>query len=506
MRVLVTGATGYIGGRLVPELLAAGHEVRCGARSPERLGDRPWRDDVEVVPLDVTDPDVTRRAVEGVDVVYHLVHAMDGKADFAARDRQAAANVRDACAEAGVQRIVYLGGLGDPDDDLSEHLRSRHEVGQVLAAGTVPVTELRAAIIIGSGSASFEMLRNLTDVLPAMVTPRWVDTRCQPIAVRDVLAYLVAVLDHDETAGRIIEIGGSDVMTYREMMATYAEVAGLRPRLIVPVPVLTPRLSSLWVGLVTPLPAGLARPLIDSLVNEVVVSEERAAPQLLEREPLSFVEAVRLALQRIQDLEVVTTWAGARWRADRTGPRPVGQRPAAAQRSGGVQPLPEDPHPEDPAWSGGTVLSDERSVTSAVAPEALWAAVCRLGGEQGWHTPRLLWSVRGLLDELVGGIGVRRGRRHPHRLAVGDPVDFWRVERLEEGRLLRLRAEMRLPGEAWLDLRVEPHPRGSRLVQRARFHPRGVVGRAYWYALAPFHRLIFPRMARGIVRAAARHG
>jgi uncharacterized protein YbjT (DUF2867 family) len=505
VRVLVTGATGYIGGRLVPELLAAGHQVRCGARSPERLAGRPWRDDVEVVPLDVTDPDVTSRAVAGMDVVYHLVHSMDGQADFAARDRRAAAIVRDACAEQGVQRIVYLGGLGDPDDDLSEHLRSRHEVGQVLASGAVPVTELRAAIIIGSGSASFEMLRHLVEVLPAMVTPRWVDTRCQPIAVRDVLAYLVAVLDHDETAGRVIEIGGSDVMTYRQMMATYAQVAGLRPRLIVPVPVLTPRLSSLWVGLVTPLPAGLARPLIDSLVNEVVVSEERAAPQLLEREPLSFAEAVRLALQRIQDLEVVTTWAGARWRSESTPATPAAVA-GAARDGGAVEPLPEDPHPEDPAWSGGTVLTDQRTVISPVAPEALWAAVCRLGGEQGWHTPRLLWTVRGLFDELVGGIGVRRGRRHPHRLAVGDPIDFWRVERIEEGRLLRLRAEMRLPGEAWLDLRVEPHPRGSRLVQRARFHPRGIAGRAYWYALAPFHHLMFPRMARGIVRAAARQG
>jgi uncharacterized protein YbjT (DUF2867 family) len=505
LRVLVTGATGYIGGRLVPELLAAGHEVRCGARSPERLAGRPWRDDVEVVPLDVTDPDVTRRAAAGMDVVYHLVHSMDGQADFAARDRRAAAIVRDACADQGVQRIVYLGGLGDPDDDLSEHLRSRHEVGQVLASGPVPVTELRAAIIIGSGSASFEMLRHLVEVLPAMVTPRWVDTRCQPIAVRDVLAYLVAVLDHDQTAGRVIEIGGSDVLTYREMMAIYAQVAGLRPRLIVPVPVLTPRLSSLWVGLVTPLPAGLARPLIDSLVNEVVVSAERAAPQLLGREPLPFAEAVRLALQRIQDLEVVTTWAGARWRSEST-PAAPGTGSAPRRGSSGAVPLPEDPHPEDPDWSGGTVLTDQRSVVSSVTPEALWAAVCRLGGEQGWHTPRLLWTVRGLFDELVGGIGVRRGRRHPYRLAVGDPVDFWRVERLEEGRLLRLRAEMRLPGEAWLDLRVEPHPRGSRLVQRARFHPRGIVGRAYWFALSPFHAVIFPRMARGIVRAAAREG
>ena len=505
MQVLVTGATGYIGGRLVPELLARGHQVRCGARAPAKLTDRLWRDDVEVVPLDVSDPAATRAAVEGMDVVYHLVHSMDGQADFAARDRHAAATVRDACAQAGVGRIVYLGGLGDPDDDLSEHLRSRQEVGRVLAAGPVPVTELRAAIIIGSGSASFEMLRHLVEVLPAMVTPRWVDTRCQPIAVRDVLAYLAAVIEHEETAGRVLEIGGPDVLTYRQLMAAYARVAGLRPRLVVPVPVLTPRLSSLWIGLVTPLPAGLARPLVDSLVNEVVVTDD-TAQRLLPQELLSFTEAVRLALQRIQDLEVVTTWAGAQWRS---GPPSASRREDAAagsRREDAATRHAEDPHPEDPAWSGGTVFSDERSVTSSADVDALWRAVCELGGERGWHTPRLLWSVRGLLDELIGGIGVRRGRRHPRHLAVGDPVDFWRVERLEEGRLLRLRAEMRLPGEAWLDLGVEPHPGGSRLTQRARFHPRGVAGRAYWAVLVPVHRLIFPRMARGIARAAERAG
>jgi uncharacterized protein YbjT (DUF2867 family) len=494
VRVLVTGATGYIGGRLVPELLARGHQVRCGVRTPAKLADRPWRDDVEVVSLDVTRPHEIEAAADGMEVVYHLVHSMDGQDDFAERDRQAAANVRDASERAGVGRIVYLGGLGSPDDDLSEHLRSRHETGRELAAGSVPVTELRAAIIIGSGSASFEMLRNLAEVLPVMVTPRWVDTRCQPIAVRDVLRHLVDVIEREETAGRIIEIGGPDVLTYRELLHTYAEIAGLRRRLIVPVPVLTPRLSSMWVGLVTPLPAGLARPLVGSLVNEVVVTDD-AAEHLLPGDRLTFRESVLLALQRIQDLEVVTTWAGAQW-------RPAPSERTAAVAGDGPEETPEDPRPEDPDWSGGTVLTDERVVETTAAPEDLWRSVCSLGGERGYHTPRVLWSVRGLLDELVGGVGVRRGRRHPHRLAVGDALDFWRVERLEEGALLRLRAEMRLPGEAWLDLRVEEGDRGSRLVQRARFHPRGLIGRLYWAVLVPFHRLLFPRMARGIVRAA----
>jgi uncharacterized protein YbjT (DUF2867 family) len=518
VQVLVTGATGYIGGRLVPELLARGHQVRCGVRTPAKLADRPWREQVEVVKLDVSRPSDLDAAVEGMEVVYHLVHSMDGEDDFAERDRQAAANVRDACQAAGVARIVYLGGLGNPEDDLSEHLRSRHETGRELAAGTVPVTELRAAIIIGSGSASFEMLRNLVEVLPVMVTPRWVDTRCQPIAVRDVLRHLVDVIELEETAGRVLEIGGPDVLTYRELMHAYAEVAGLRRRLIVPVPVLTPRLSSLWVGLVTPLPAGLARPLVGSLVNEVVVTDD-TAERLLPGPRLSFRESVRLALQRIQDLEVVTTWAGAQWRPtnrgrpDVQGQGPAGRSAAArgtqqegeSARPGVEQPseeMPEDPHPEDPDWSGGTVLTDERIVDAEVSPAQLWRSVCSLGGERGYHTPRLLWSVRGLIDEFVGGVGVRRGRRHPDHLAVGDALDFWRVERVQEGELLRLRAEMRLPGEAWLDLRVEPTATGSRLIQRARFHPRGLSGRAYWAVLVPFHRVLFPRMARGIVRAA----
>ena len=518
MRTLVIGATGYIGGRLVPELLGRGHQLRCGVRTPAKLDRRPWRDDVEVARLDVDDPDALRAAADGCDVVYHLVHAMDHRGGFEERDRRAAANVRDAAADAGVRRLVYLGGLGH-GDDLSPHLRSRHEVGRVLAEGPVPVTELRAAMIIGSGSASFEMLRHLVEVLPVMVTPRWVETRCQPIAVRDVLAHLADVLDVPDTAGRVLEVGGPDVLTYRELMQVYAEVAGLRRRLILPVPVLSPSLSSLWIGLVTPLPTGLARPLVESLVNEVVV-RDAAAARLLPRELLSIREALRLALQRVQDLEVVTTWAGAGggpWRSvDVVGPTSPGvSQPAAAAAAAapGAVPraaAPEAPRPEDPDWAGGTVLADVRRVHAAAPPEVVFATISGIGGRSGYYGFRWLWETRGLLDKLVGGVGLRRGRRHPVELAIGEPVDFWRVEALEPDRLLRLRAEMKVPGTAWLEFRLAPaegrngDDGGTRVEQWARFHPRGLFGRLYWYVLTPFHALIFPRMARRLARQAER--
>jgi hypothetical protein len=310
-------------------------------------------------------------------------------------------------------------------------------------------------------------------VLPAMVCPRWVDTRCQPIGIRDLLAYLVGVLESEEAVGRVVEVGGADVLTYREMMQTYAEVAGLPRRWIVTVPVLSPRLSSLWIGLVTPLPPSLARPLVDSLVNEVVVRDD-SARRLVPHEPMTYRQTVEQALRRIADLEVSTTWADARL---------YGTNPS-------------DPMPSDPEWSGGTVLEDRQEAISAAPPEDVFATVEGIGGERGWPTAEWMWRIRGWMDQAVGGIGIRRGRRHPDRLRVGDSLDFWRVEALERPRMLRLRAEMRLPGDAWLEWRVEPHGEGSRLVQRARFHPRGLWGRAYWYALLPFHRFVFAPMVR----------
>lgn len=482
--VLVAGATGYIGRRLVTELVAAGREVRCLARTPDKLRGEEWTDRVEVVPGDVLDPASLARAFEGVGGAYYLVHSIGGEGDWEQRDRQAAANFRDAAAAAGASQIVYLGGLGDDAGAaLSPHLRSRHEVGRILASGSVPVTELRAAVVIGAGSASFEMLRHLVEVLPVMVTPRWVETRCQPIAVRDVLAYLVGVLDEPRALGRVLEIGGGDVLTYREMMEQFAEVAGLRRRIVLGVPVLSPSLSSRWVGLVTPLPSDLARPLIDSLVNEVV-ADDAAIREIVPRTPLRYREAVEGALRRLRELEVSTTWADAELR---------GRTPA-------------DPLPADPGWSGGTVLQDVQEVEVAAPPEVVEAVVCGIGGDRGWPAGGWLWSVRGWMDRLAGGIGMRRGRRHPDRLRVGDPVDFWRVEALEPGRLLRLRAEMRLPGEAWLEWRIEPRGAGSVLHQRALFHPRGLAGRLYWVAVAPFHRLVFRPMAERLAADAARRG
>ncbi|HRW36839.1 MAG: SDR family oxidoreductase [Acidimicrobiales bacterium] len=482
--VLVTGATGYIGGRLVPELLAAGHRVRCLARTPSKLDDQPWRAEVEVIRGDVTDPASLASAMEGVDVALFLVHSMGGPADFDATDRQGAACFRDAAAEAGVGRIVYLGGLGrDDDPDLSRHLRSRHEVGAVLAAGPVPVTELRAAVIIGSGSASFEMLRYLVEVLPVMITPRWVDNRCQPIAIRDVLGQLVAAVDDDGAGHRRLEIGGPDVLTYRQMMQVYAEVAGLSRRRVVSVPVLTPALSSRWVGLVTPLPAGLARPLVESLINEVVVTRPTPPPPG-HPEPLSFRRAVELALERSADLQVATRWSDA-------------------ALSGST---PADPLPTDPDWAGGSLLTDHQTARSSAPPSAVFATVTGIGGDRGWYVTPLLWQLRGWADKLVGGVGMRRGRRHPDDLWVGDALDFWRVEAVEPDALVRLRAEMKLPGEAWLQWTIRPDGEGAVLDQQAIFYPRGLLGRLYWYALIPFHAVIFARMGRQLAQAAERRG
>lgn len=478
-RVLVAGATGYVGGRLVPELLAAGVEVRCLARSPAKLGGRPWSDRVEVHRGDVTDAASLAGALAGVDAAYFLVHGMGGTGDFAAQERMGAAAFRDAAAAAGVRQIVFLGGLGDDSTALSAHLRSRHEVGRVLADGPVPVTELRAAVIIGSGSASFEMLRHLTDVLPVMVTPRWVRTRCQPIAIRDVLGYLVGVLGRPEAFGRVLEIGGPDVVTYAEMMQLYARAAGLRRRLLVPVPVLSPRLSSLWVGLVTPIPAGLARPLVDSLRNEVVV-RDHTAEALVPRRLLPLEEAIALALAHTRDLEVATSWAEAEL---------SGRSPA-------------DPMPTDPDWSGGVVLDDVQVVHARAGVHAVFRAASGVGGARGWFVAEPLWELRGLADRVLGGPGMRRGRRHPDDLRVGDTVDFFRVEALVPDRLLRLRAEMKVPGDAWLEWTVEPEGDGTRLVQKARFHPRGVWGRVYWYAMLPFHHRIFRELARRVARHA----
>ncbi|GGV08665.1 NAD(P)-dependent oxidoreductase [Streptomyces litmocidini] len=484
-RCLVTGASGYIGGRLVPELLDSGHSVRCLARHPDKLRDFPWTDRVETARGDVTDAESLRAALAGVDVAYYLVHSMSSTADFEDTDRLAARTFAAEARSAGVRRIVYLGGLaprGVPEEELSPHLRSRTEVGRVLLDSGVPTTVLRAAVVIGSGSASFEMLRYLTERLPVMVTPSWVDSRVQPIAVRDVLRYLVGSAGMPPDVNRTFDIGGPDVLTYREMMERYAEVAGLRKRLIVPVPVLTPRLSSHWIGLVTPVPASLARPLTESLRHEVVRTENDIVRYVPDGPgvPLPFEESLRLALRRVREARVTTRWSSA-------------SPPGAAS----------DPLPTDPDWAGGSLYTDERSRTVDSSPESLWRVIEGVGGENGWYSFPLAWAVRGWADRLVGGVGLRRGRRDAARLRVGDALDFWRVEEIDRGRLLRLRAEMRLPGLAWLEMAVDRDEQGrTSYRQRALFHPRGLAGQAYWWSVAPFHAVVFGGMARNIARTA----
>ncbi|WP_306323138.1 MULTISPECIES: SDR family oxidoreductase [unclassified Streptomyces] len=486
-RCLVTGATGYIGGRLVPELLAAGRRVRCLARSPGKLRDHPWAGSVEIARGDVLDRESVGAALRGIDVAYYLVHALGTGRDFERTDREAATLFAEEARKAGVRRIVYLGGLtpaGVPERELSPHLRSRAEVGRILLDSGVPTTVLRAAVIIGSGSASFEMLRYLTERLPVMVTPSWVRTRIQPIAVRDVLRCLVAAATLPPEVSRAFDIGGPDVLTYRDMMLRYAAVARLPRRVVVGVPMLSPGLSSHWVGLVTPVPAAIARPLTESLRHEVVCQErdiERWAAYP-PGSPVGFDEAVALALRRVQEARVATRWSSA-------------ALPGA----------PSDPLPTDPDWAGGSLYTDERERFVDASPERLWDVVEGIGGEHGWYSFPLAWAVRGWLDRFVGGVGLRRGRRDAARLRVGDSLDFWRVEEIEPGRLLRLRAEMRLPGLAWLELSVEPADGGrARYRQRALFHPHGLAGQAYWWSVAPFHSVVFGGMARNIAATAER--
>ncbi|WP_405532413.1 SDR family oxidoreductase [Streptomyces avidinii] len=489
MRCLVTGATGYIGGRLVPELIAAGHRVRCLARTPEKLRDHPWAGQAEIVRGDVTDAESLAPALRDIDVAYYLVHALGTGRDFERTDRQAARNFAEQARAAGVRRIVYLGGLtprGVPEQDLSPHLRSRAEVGRILLDSGVPTTVLRAAVIIGSGSASFEMLRYLTERLPVMVTPSWVRTRIQPIAVRDVLRYLVGSASMPATVSRAFDIGGPDVLTYLDMMRRYASVDGLPRRLILPVPVLTPRLSSHWVGLVTPVPRSIARPLAESLKYEVVCDEHDIATWVPDPPgtPLPFDTALVYALKKVRDAEVITRWSSA-----------------------SVPGAPSDPLPTDPDWAGGSLYSDVRERTVEASPQALWRVVEGIGGENGWYSFPLAWAVRGWFDRLVGGVGLRRGRRDAAHLRVGDSLDFWRVEEIERGRLLRLRAEMRLPGLAWLEMYAEVDDEGrTRYRQRALFHPRGLAGHLYWWSVSPFHALVFGGMARNIARTAETDG
>jgi len=483
-RVLVTGATGYIGGRLAPRLVEAGADVRVFVRSPEKLRDVPWAADVEVVQGDLTDADAVARATEGVDVVYYLAHAMGGQGDFADAEARAARSVADAAAASGVSRIVYLGGLHPEGDDLSKHLASRKQVGEILLASGVPTAALQAGVVIGSGSASFEMIRHLTDVLPYMPAPKWVRNRIQPIAVRDVLHYLLGAADLPDDVNRTFDIGGPDVLRYGQMMNGYALEAGLKQRPIASLPVFTPWLASQWVNLVTPIPRALAVPIIASLQYDCVTKEHDLDAYLPAPEEglLGYRAAVRLALQRERDGQIETSWQDA-----------------------SVFGAPSDLLPSDPDWSGHTVYTDDRETDTSAPPAELWKVVESIGGENGWYSFPLAWSVRGWMDRLVGGVGLARGRRSATTLHTGDALDWWRVEAIERGRLLRLRAEMKVPGGAWLEMTVEPRDGGgSHYRQRAIFFPTGLGGRLYWLAILPFHGVIFSGMLRRITTTAER--
>lgn len=474
--ILLTGASGYVGGRLLPLLVEDGRRVRCLARQPENLLSR-VPSGVEVVAGDVLDAASLSAAMQGVTVAFYLVHSMGATGDFEVQDRLAADNFAAAARAAGVRRIIYLGGLGEDDADLSAHLRSRHEVGDRLRAHGVPVLEFRASIIIGSGSLSFEMIRALVERLPVMVTPRWVRVTAQPIAIGDVLAYLRAAPSIAMDGNAVVEIGGPERVSYGELMREYARQRGLR-RLMIPVPLLTPRLSSLWLGLVTPLYARVGRKLVDSLRHPTVVRDD-SAQRLFGISTIGVGEAISRALRNEDSGFAQTRWSDALSAAMIT-PR---------------------------HWGGTRLLNrlvDSRSTYIAASPVSVFAAVERIGGAAGWHYANWLWTLRGWLDLLMGGVGMRRGRRDPDHLQVGDTLDCWRVESIQPGQRLRLAAEMKLPGRAWLEFDVQPDGIGTRLRQTAMFDPLGLWGLLYWYGVWPLHQLVFAGMLRGIAKDAGK--
>jgi uncharacterized protein YbjT (DUF2867 family)/tryptophan-rich sensory protein len=470
--ILLTGATGYVGGRLLSLLQQQAIQVRCLTRRPEALRER-VNATTEVVPGDVFDPQSLPSAFEGVETAYYFVHSMGDHRDFEAQDRIAAENFARAATHAGVRRLVYLGGLGNPDDKLSKHLRSRQDTGDVLRAHHSQVIEFRASIVIGSGSLSFEMIRALVERLPVMICPRWVQVNAQPIAIEDLLAYLVAALQLPPGPSQVYEIGGPDQVSYREIMLEYARQRGLT-RWMIPVPLLTPYLSSLWLGLVTPLYARVGRKLVDSLRNPTLVSNNLAESVFAVR-PRSVHDAIARALVN-EDREFAET----RW--------------SDALSSAGHSQF----------WGGdryGSRVVDSRTITVTIPPERAFAPIRRIGGRTGWYYGNWLWTLRGFIDLLIGGVGVRRGRRDPENLHVGEPLDFWRVEIFEPPQRLRLKAEMKLPGRAWLEFEVSPCEQGSTIRQTAIFDPRGLAGLAYWYAIYPLHQLVFKGMLNGIANS-----
>jgi len=475
--ILVTGATGYVGGRLIPALLEAGYRVRAMARNLDKLGCRPWSGNpmVELVQGDVLDLKSLKKAAAGCGAAYYLVHSMIAqKENFARADRLAAHNMTAAASNTRLKRIIYLGGLAESRDGvLSRHLQSRIEVAEILQAGPVPTTDLRTPMILGSGSASFEILRYLVERLPVMTTPRWVHSLNQPIAIRNVITYLVGCLEHDETIGQTYDIGGPDILTYRDLLDIYAEEARLPKRLVIPVPVLTPGLSALWIHLISPVPKAIALPLTQGLTSDAICTEneiQSIIPQTL----LSCREAIKLALDRTQQQQVQTCWMDA-----------------------GRLLEPEWAHCGDANWAGGTIMKCGYRALLQASPQDVWQPVSRIGGKTGWYFGNFLWRLRGAMDRLAGGVGLRRGRRHPVELGVGDALDFWRVLDVDPPNRLQLLAEMKTPGEALLEIQVTDQKNGQTELQMlSRFLPRGLFGILYWYGLYPFHQWIFSGMLK----------
>ncbi len=479
--ILVTGATGYVGGRLVPKLLEKGYTVRAASRSLEKLKSRSWvnNPNVEIVVLNVFDKDSLVKATLGCSVAYYLVHSMNAlNKDFAHSDRIAAKNMASVAEAAGLERIIYLGGLGEEGNNLSKHLKSRIEVAEILKLGKVPTTILRAAMIIGSGSASFEILRYLVDRLPIMITPKWVHVKNQPIAIRNVLNYLIGCLENEATKGKSFDIGGPDILTYKELMETYAEEAGLGKRLIVPVPVFTPKLSSYWIHLITPIPSYIAMPLADGLRNPVVCRENKIK-ELIPQKLLTCREAIKIAIENTEKLKIESSWTDT-----------------------GIIEHPELNIEGDEKWAGGTVYKDKREVTVNATPEEIWKPIIKIGGENGYYYGNWLWKIRGLLDIIFGGTGLKRGRKDPGNLRVGDILDFWRVVEVAPNKRLLLFAEMKLPGKAFLEFDINKiNDISCKLTQTATFFPNGIEGILYWYLIKPLHNLVFNGMIKGIKKS-----